>query len=388
MSALRALLRLASRLALAPFAAAVVFLLSGGVPTWSTAAYALLGFGLVVGLATLPDTEIVGFESSGAHRPAAARVRRPRGVTRASVALLALVALVRVLVAGTGATMIDDGRFGTSLLGGLVDEGDLAQAGSRVLFGAGALVDDARATPPAMRGAYARMRSAHGDVVSPVVPTFLGLEPSPSGLDMLVLHETRETPRVGVVFLHGLAGSFALPCWTVASAFAEVDEGIVTACPSRSASPATGGRRREPASSARPWTRSGVAASRASSSSVCRMAALASLAARAEDARRLPRRRRDRARVGRRRRRRVARRPGTPRPRHARHDDVARRGRLVRARARRRARVPRRGPLRDARPRAGVRPGRPAVRCASAPTNRYFAKRGVGVAAPGRPPPG
>lgn len=232
MSALRALLRLASRLALAPFAAAVVFLLSGGVPTWSTAAYALLGFGLVVGLATLPDTEIVGFESSGAHRPAAARVRRPRGVTRASAALLALVALVRVLVAGTGATMIHDGRFGTSLLGGLVDEGDLAQAGSRVLFGAGALVDDARAMPPAMRGAYARMRSAHGDVVSPVVPTFLGLEPSPSGLDMLVLHETRETPRVGVVFLHGLAGSFALPCWTVASAFAEVDEGIVTACPS------------------------------------------------------------------------------------------------------------------------------------------------------------
>lgn len=232
MRALRLLSRLAGRLALVPFGAALLFLLAGGLPSWSTAAYALSTAGLLIGLATLPDAEVAGFASSGTAEGRRPRRRRPRGMARACTAMLVVVALVRVAVAGTGATMIHDGRFGTSLLGALFDEGDLAQAGSRVLFGAGELVDDAPAVPSAMRDAYARMRDAHGDITSPVVPTFLGLEPAPSGVDMLVLHETREKPRVGVVFLHGLAGSFALPCWTVARAFAEVDPTILTACPS------------------------------------------------------------------------------------------------------------------------------------------------------------
>lgn len=237
----RGVLRGAARLAVVPFAGVVVLVAAGGLPSWSTIAYGLLTATLLVGLATVPDVASIGtaFASSPDAAPRVARpyVRRPRGVARVSAALLTAVVIVRAFAATTGATMRHDGRFGTTMVGAVFDEGDLATTGARVLFGTKALVDDEATAPRAMREAYARLRKERGDVVSPVVPTFAGLEPAAEGVDMVVFGpETRERPRLGVVFLHGFGGGFVLPCWTVARAFADVEPSTTTACPSFRAS--------------------------------------------------------------------------------------------------------------------------------------------------------
>lgn len=233
----RAFLRVAGRVALVPFAAAVVYVVAGGLPSWSTSAYTLACAGLLVGLATLPRKD----PSSGAFAttPSAAsaartRVKRPNGVARVSFAALLGVAVVRSCTARTGAGLLHEGTLASGLVGSVVDEGDLALTGTRILVGSGALTDDAEVAPSVLREAYARLRAQHGDVGSPVVPTFLGIVPPGGGaVDRVLLQgRLRERSRSAVVFLHGFGGSFVLPCWTVAEAAFAVDPNVATACPS------------------------------------------------------------------------------------------------------------------------------------------------------------
>jgi pimeloyl-ACP methyl ester carboxylesterase len=81
----------------------------------------------------------------------------------------------------------------------------------------------------ALRREYARMRAAEGAAPSPFASTALSLD-GPESFDLL-WHEVRgRRSTTAVVFLHGYGGSFALPCWEVASAAARA--GMETACPS------------------------------------------------------------------------------------------------------------------------------------------------------------
>jgi pimeloyl-ACP methyl ester carboxylesterase len=99
------------------------------------------------------------------------------------------------------------------------------------------LRDDTRELPAAMGSAYGAMRKDVGDAPSPFAATYLGLE-EPSSFDLvLIAPETPAAiargaapPRTAVVFLHGFAGGFDLPCWQIARAVASLD--VLTACPS------------------------------------------------------------------------------------------------------------------------------------------------------------
>ncbi len=232
----RAWFRVAGRVALAPFTVAVAYVLAGGIPSWSTSAYALACAGLLVGLATLPceDPARGMFDASVAPPASPRRPRRPSGVARLSFGALVAILLVRCSAARTGAQLFREAPFPSGLLGAVVDEGDLAVTGARLLVRAGALVDDAEVAPDVMRDAYARLRAEHGDVGSPALPTLLGLVPPRSGsADRVVVQgRLRERSRTAVVFLHGFGGSFVLPCWTVADAALAVLPNVLTVCPS------------------------------------------------------------------------------------------------------------------------------------------------------------
>lgn len=201
----------------------VAALVVTGPATWSSLAYvAALGL-FALGLATLPDGGVGG-----------AGAWRPRGLCRAALATVALVGAGRACATarageGPGAMHLSDGEGGSGkVVNRLVDEADVAMAGARVLVNAQTLHDDRAALLGAMRGAYADMRRERGDVPSPVLGTYLGLE-RPSAFDVVMI-EPEGPPRGALVFLHGYAGNFALPCWQLARAVGPL--GVVTACPS------------------------------------------------------------------------------------------------------------------------------------------------------------
>jgi pimeloyl-ACP methyl ester carboxylesterase len=160
-----------------------------------------------------------------------ARKRRRPGVTRVGLALVAATACIRTCTGARGETMTmttTDGR-GARALGRLVDEGDVATLGARVLVAGGFLHDpDAPEVPGALARAYSEMREAEGDAPSPLVPTYAGLE-RPDAADVIVVRPPRGA-RGALIFLHGFAGSFALPCWQIAQAAS--DAGYATYCPS------------------------------------------------------------------------------------------------------------------------------------------------------------
>lgn len=226
--AARASLRWGGRLAVLPFASCVVFVLAGGLPSWSGVAYVGAGSALLLGLATLPDAPSDAFASSG---PVAGG--RPRGLVRGAALVLALAVVAHVVSAGAGATMRFEARTPSALLAAVVDEQDLALTGARALFAlrVRGLTDDPEAAPRALRDGYARLRDAHGDLPAPLVAQVASghAEDAPP---MVVLEPSRERPALGVVFLHGYGGSFVLPCATVARAFADVRPDVVVACPS------------------------------------------------------------------------------------------------------------------------------------------------------------
>jgi hypothetical protein len=224
---MRFFLRTVAVLAVFPYLG-IVLLLVTGTASWSSVAYVLAIGVLLGGLVTLPD-------------PARARhPRRPRGLSRGAVVALALIAIARAVVAGHGRHMrVGDGAEGRAdggarLVNRLVDEGDMAVAGTRVLVATGMLHDDRSVLPSAMTNAYGALRCDQGDAPSPFVATYLGLE-EPDAFDVVVVEPQREveataSPRSALVFLHGFAGNFDLPSWQIARAVAPA--GVVTACPS------------------------------------------------------------------------------------------------------------------------------------------------------------
>lgn len=212
-------LRIVGWLAVVPYVF-VLGLVVTGPPTWSGLAYVLALGAVVIGLSTLP---VPG---------ATPRARRPRGITRAGALAVGFVALVRACTASSGERLsveTDDGP--ARLVDRVVDEADVAVAGTRVLTASRLLTDDAALLPSAMRGAYAEMRREEGDAPSPVLATYLGLQ-RPDAFDLVVVPKPADAPEtdLAVVFLHGYAGNFALPCWQMARAVGPL--GVTTACPS------------------------------------------------------------------------------------------------------------------------------------------------------------
>jgi pimeloyl-ACP methyl ester carboxylesterase len=226
---MRFLLRTVAILAVFPYLGVVLLLLTG-TASWSSVAYAVAIGALLGGLVTLPDPK---------RRP---RRGRPRGLSRGAVVALAVIAIGRALVAGEGRHMRMptgggggmEGAGGARLVNRLVDEGDMAVAGTRVLLATGMLHDDQTALPSAMTTAYGAMRRDQGDAPSPFVATYLGLQ-EPAAFDLVIVEpqheaETTAPARSALVFLHGFTGNFDLPCWQIARAVAPA--GVVTACPS------------------------------------------------------------------------------------------------------------------------------------------------------------
>jgi pimeloyl-ACP methyl ester carboxylesterase len=208
-------LRVFAWLAAVPYAGLALLVFTGGA-TWSAVAY-VMAIGIVlVGLMTLPFP--------------GAPFRRRRGLARVGAAGVVVIGITRVLTVGHGTTMhVTDGDGESSRwVSRLVDESDVAVAATRLLVGVGMLRDDASELSGAMRLEYARMRREQGDVPSPVLATHLGLQ-HPAGFDLVVI-EGPTSARGAVVFLHGSAGNFELPCWQVARAVGSL--GLSTACPS------------------------------------------------------------------------------------------------------------------------------------------------------------
>jgi pimeloyl-ACP methyl ester carboxylesterase len=208
-------IRVFAWLAALPYAIVALLVLTGG-PRWTSVAYVLALGLLLAGLMTLP------FPGEP--------FRRRRGLSRVGAGALVGVVLLRMLTLGQGRTMhVTDGE-GTRarLTSRLVDESDVSINAARLLFGVGMLRDDAREVAPAMRAVYARMRRDQGDAPTPVVATHLGMQRS-TGFDLVVI-EGSNPARGAVVFLHGSAGNFELPCWQIARAVGSL--GVTTACPS------------------------------------------------------------------------------------------------------------------------------------------------------------
>lgn len=178
------------------------------MPSWSTLAYL---FGLTLMTIALS--------------------RRLRRAWVAGLAVLLLTGALRLVTAERGESMIltTTGGGGASWLARLVDEGDIALTGARVLTATHRIHDpDAPRVPDALASAYRRMRAEQGDAPSPVLLTWAGLEPA-TAADVLVF-EGVERPRGALIFLHGFGGNFALPAWQLARAARQA--GLVTFCPS------------------------------------------------------------------------------------------------------------------------------------------------------------
>jgi hypothetical protein len=212
-------IRLCAWLAAVPYALVVVLVMTGP-PTWSAVAY-LAGTGLLLyALVTLRERD--GRKVLG--------IWRPRGLARGAALSIVAVALIRGCTARSGETLSFSPE--PRLVARVIDEQDVAVAGTRVLVAGGMLRDDAAELPSAMRAAYAKMHAEQGDAPSPVLATYLGLQ-SPSAFDLLIVEPPSRpigAARGAVVFLHGFAGNFALPCWQLARAVAPL--GVTTACPS------------------------------------------------------------------------------------------------------------------------------------------------------------
>jgi hypothetical protein len=167
----------------------------------------------------------------------AIKERRPRrGLALVACVLLAILLTVRMVGAGGGMIRMITLPPGESsrLAGRLVDEQDLALAGTRLLgMKWGISPDEQTHLLPAMRQAYAAMRWDDAFSPSPVLDTLLGRQ-SAAAFDTLVVEPRAESRafvpiKFGVVFLHGYGGSTTLECWLVASAARAI--GALTVCP-------------------------------------------------------------------------------------------------------------------------------------------------------------
>lgn len=230
---MRLLLRTFAILALFPYAGVVLLLLTGSA-SWSSVAYVAAAGLLLGGLVTLPDPEPDPFETEAEK---ARRKKRPRGLSRGGALAIVAVMGLRTCTTDGGRSMSVATSNGNSsrLVNRIVDEGDLALLGARVMQSSGIFADDKEEVPPAMRAAYASMRREQGGMASPVAATYLGLQ-GKDAFDTVVIEPEVKTDgwaakaSSAVIFLHGYAGNFEMPCWQIAQAVAGLD--VVTACPS------------------------------------------------------------------------------------------------------------------------------------------------------------
>jgi pimeloyl-ACP methyl ester carboxylesterase len=196
---------------LAILASALLVFLLTGAPTWSGTAYAVGLLAATLGGALLGR-------------------RGARPLAAGGVALVLVMLLARLSSGARGTTLVmrTPASTGSRLINRAVDEADLAVSGARLLGLTSFAKDpDVGVLPREMALAYARMRGEQGDSPSPVIATYLGLE-SPAAYDVIEIGDV-EHASATLVFLHGFAGSFSLPCWEVSRAAARV--GMATVCP-------------------------------------------------------------------------------------------------------------------------------------------------------------
>jgi pimeloyl-ACP methyl ester carboxylesterase len=182
---------------------------------WSFEAVAL-----AVGLGTIPS-----------------RRRRFARVRAAGVAGLVLLGLVRTTLFGGSETahlvVIDRAGHvasGARLLDRLFEERDAAMVGSRLLVLAGAVrASEFRNLPSLLAQSYPQLEQDAPRLGTPIPATLLGLQRA-DAFDAIVVAPEGAPSGLGVVFLHGLAGNFALPCLEVARAARR--SGAETICPS------------------------------------------------------------------------------------------------------------------------------------------------------------
>jgi len=192
-----------------------VLAIVGAKAPWSESGWSVLMTGVVLASAWL-------FE-----RPLPRRILR-------LVAGGLLVALVAMRLVGTARAQTRvitlPGGAPSRLATRLFDEQDVSLLGARILPWVWRLpADEREQLLPAMREAYVEMRKEGGSAPSPVIDTLLHRQ-NPSAFDTLVIEPPGVArANVGVVVLHGYAGSFSLECWLVASAARAI--GAVTVCP-------------------------------------------------------------------------------------------------------------------------------------------------------------
>ncbi|CAN5800247.1 hypothetical protein BH09MYX1_BH09MYX1_44970 [soil metagenome] len=208
---MRSFVRVLSALAAVPAAVFFLFVLTGP-GTWSGMAYAIALLALTVAGASLGKRWAPRLAAGGA-------------------AVLAFAIAVRLLTAARGDTMVM--RTGTApwarFVNRVIDEEDVSVSAARTIRMTHFLSDpDAAGLPEAMASGYARMRADQGDAPSPVLATYLGLQ-NRHAYDAIEIGDVDGASGV-VVFLHGSAGGFALPCWEVSRAATRA--GMATVCPS------------------------------------------------------------------------------------------------------------------------------------------------------------
>ncbi len=161
-----------------------------------------------------------------------------RAGRRGALALFALTVIGRIVMArGDEHAQVRlrsrvTEEAGAPWLDRLVDEQDLAVNAARALRYVPVMADpDVPALASVMRASYEAMRQAVGAAPSPVLGTYASiLLPGEQRGDGTIEMGDVEASRGVVVFLHGFAGSFTLPCWVVARAAAAA--GYATVCPS------------------------------------------------------------------------------------------------------------------------------------------------------------
>jgi pimeloyl-ACP methyl ester carboxylesterase len=158
--------------------------------------------------------------------------RSRRGLTRAGLGLLLLIASLRLLFAsGNHLATLRLPSERPRLINRLVAERDGSLFALRLLLLTGQLPrSDTRDALPALDSAFDRMDAAEGPLATPAVATWLGRQ-SPDDFDAVIIPpEGGKAPETAVVMLHGYAGNFAVYCWQVSRAANAIS--ALTICPS------------------------------------------------------------------------------------------------------------------------------------------------------------
>ena len=158
--------------------------------------------------------------------------RSRRGLTRAGVGLLLLIACLRLLTAdGNQLATLRLPDESPRLINRLVAERDGTLFAARLLLLSGQLPrSDARGLLPALDSAFERMHAAEGPIATPAIATWLGRQ-SPEDFDAVVISpDGARAPQSAVVLLHGYAGNFAVYCWQLSRAATAIS--ALTVCPS------------------------------------------------------------------------------------------------------------------------------------------------------------